>query len=176
MRTGPSRRPARLLTMLLALVSALAVTASAYAVSGADFTTMNTTFDGFGHCKNGNGNVNCNIYDGKQYVWTNGGPDVNKLLPDGYYFFAVLIPSGQKNPNDGGAGNLSDDYDSYQNRTFRVTNGEISSYTGTHLQGVDTNDNNERKIRLYPYADTTNNGGVYIMATCLLGTTLTAPT
>src|SRR3954449_9388887 len=106
MRTGTSKR---LLGVLLALVAALAVAAPVYAVSGADFTTMNTTFDGFGHCKNGNGNVNCNIYDGKQYVWTNGGPDANKLLPDGYYFFSVLIPSGQKDPNDGGAGNLSDD-------------------------------------------------------------------
>src|SRR3954470_21103876 len=140
---------------------------------------MNTTFDGFGHCKNGNGNVNCNIYDGKQYVWTNGGPDANKLLPDGYYFFAVLIPSGQHNPNDGGAGNLSDDFDSYQNRKFRVTNGEISSYTGAapytpHFFDKDENDNNEWKIRLYPYADTTNNGCVYILATCFIGTTGTS--
>src|SRR3954468_15332355 len=132
MRTGTSKR---LLGVLLAFAAALAVAAPVYAVSGADFTTMNTSFDGFGHCKNGSGNVNCNIYDGKQYVWTNGGPDANKLLPDGYYFFAVLIPSGQRNPNDGTPGNLSDDFDTYQNRTFRVTNGEISAYTGTHLQG-----------------------------------------
>src|SRR4051812_42554905 len=135
---------------------------------------MNTSFDGFGHCKNGSGNVNCNIYNGKQYVWTNGGPDANKLLPDGYYFFAVLIPSGQQDPNDGTPGNLSDDYDTYQNRKFRVTNGEISSYPGTHLFDKDENDNNEWKIRLYPYADTTNNGGVYIMATCFIGTTGTS--
>src|SRR4051794_6186761 len=146
MRTGSSK-PARLLGVLLTLAAALAVAAPARAVSGADFTTMNTSYDGFGHCKNGSGNVNCNIYDGKQYVWTNGGPDVNKLLPDGYYFFAVLIPSGQHNPNDGGAGNLSDDFDTYQNRTFRVKNGEIFSYGGTHLQDIDENDNNERKIR-----------------------------
>jgi hypothetical protein len=174
MRNGFSRRNARWAAPLLATVVALTVSGTALAgggVNGADFTTMNTSFDGTGHCLNGNGNVNCNIYNGKQYVWTNGGPDANKLLPDGYYFFAVLIPSGQPNPNDGGPGNLSDDYDTYQNRTFRVTNGEISSYSGSHIQDIDENDNNERKIRLYPYADTTNNGGVYIMATCFLGTT-----
>jgi hypothetical protein len=174
MRTGPSTtRHARMLATLIGVVASLALAAPAMAsggVNGADFTTMNTTFDGTGHCKNGNGNVNCNIYDGKQYVWTNGGPDTNKLLPDGYYFFAVLVPGGQSDPNDGATDNLSDDYDAWTNRTFRITNGEISSYTGTHIQGVDTNDNNERKIRLYPYADTTNNGGVYIMATCYLGT------
>ena len=36
------------------------------------------------------------------------------------------------------------------------------------IEGIDVNDNNERKIRLFPYSDTTNNGGVYILAICQL--------
>ena len=59
--------------VVLALVVGLALkfTNSAHAqipVNGAAFTTTNTNVDGTGHCKNGNENVNCNIYDGKQYV------------------------------------------------------------------------------------------------------------
>ena len=63
-------------------------------------------------------------------------PSSTLVRADGWYFFAVLIPSGQHSPNDGDPGNLSDDYDTYQNRTFRVTNGEISSYSGTHIQDI----------------------------------------
>jgi hypothetical protein len=140
----------------------VAVAASpAFAVSGAGYTTVNTAVDGSNHCKNGNPGVNCNIYDGKQFVWLNGGPAAGGLGPDGEYFFAVLAPGGQPNPNDGGAKNLSDDFDAYTNRTFTVTNGEVSAYAGTH-------DNTIPLIRLAPYADTTNPGGVYIMAICSL--------
>lgn len=178
MRTGPSRtRKARLLAPLIAVTGALAFAAPAFA--GAAFTTLNTTHDGTGHCHNGNGNVNCNQYEGKQFVWTNGGPDANQLARDGYYYFAVLVPGGQSDPRDGAPKNLSDDYDTYKNRTFHVTGGEIDSYTpdsdpatADHLTGIDTADNNEMKIRLYPYADTTNTGGVYDMAVCYLGATL----
>jgi hypothetical protein len=146
---------------LCLLVGALAP-AAAQAVSGAGYTTVNTAADGSGHCKNGNPAVNCNIYDGKQYVWLNGGPAANGLGPDGQYFFAVLAPGGQPNPNDGGPKNLSDDFDAYTNRTFTVTNGEVSAYGGTHDKQIPL-------IRLAPYADTTNPGGVYIMAICSLG-------
>ena len=51
-------------------------------------------------CKNSQ--VNCNIYGIKPDVWLNGGPAANGLGPDGEYFFAVLVPGGQPNPNDGG--------------------------------------------------------------------------
>ncbi len=134
-----------------------------WAVSGAAYTTVNPSVDGPGHCKNGNPSVNCNIYDGKQYVWLNGGPSANGLGPDGQYFFAVLAPGGQPDPNDGGAKNLSDDYDTYANRTFTVSGGEVSAYGGTH-------DYSPPLIRLFPYADTPNPGGVYILAICYLGT------
>jgi hypothetical protein len=168
--------------LLLALGALLVASANAFAVSGAGFTTINSTADGGGTgadeglCHNGNGNVNCNQYFSKRFVWINGGPDKNGLS-DGTYFFAVLVPGTQQDPNDQPPntfpkprtdGNLSDDFDPYTNRTFTVTNGEISAYSGTHDFGTDTADNNEKKIRLFPYSDTTNNGGVYILAICQL--------
>src|SRR5438552_3237678 len=98
-----------ILTRGLGVLVALALaTAPAWAVTGAAFTTVNETADGTGHCKNGNPGVNCNIYDGKQFVWLNGGPAA-AYVGDGTYFFAVLVPGGQPDPNDGAAKNLSDD-------------------------------------------------------------------
>jgi hypothetical protein len=134
-------------------------TGTASAVTGAGFTSVNENVDGAGHCANGNPNVNCNIYDGKQYVWLNGGPST-AYVGDGSYFFAVLAPGGQADPNDGAANNLSDDVDTYANRTFSVTGGVVS-YAGTHTFA-------DNKIRLADYADTPNPGGVYIMAICAL--------
>jgi hypothetical protein len=128
-------------------------------VTGAAFTTTNAAVDGTGHCKNGNEDVNCNIYDGKQYVWLNGGPST-AYVGDGSYFFAVLEPGGQADPNDATAKNLSDDYDAYTNRTFSVAGGSVT-YGGSH-------DFAGNKIRLAPYADTSNPGGVYILAICSL--------
>src|ERR1041385_7355736 len=150
------------LTVLLVMILLLGVTAVASAntpVSGAAFTTVNEGVDGTGHCKNGNPNTNCNIYDGKQYVWLNGGPST-AYVGDGTYFFAVLDPGGQADPNDGAAKNLSDDFDAYTNRTFSVSGGTVS-YSGSH-------DFDSNKIRLADYADTSNPGGVYIMAICSL--------
>jgi hypothetical protein len=127
--------------------------------TGAAFTTVNEAVDGAGHCQNGNPNVNCNIYDGKQFVWMNGGP-LAASVGDGTYFFAVLDPGGQADPNDNAPKNLSDDFDLYTDRTFSVSGGTIS-YSGPH-------DFADNKIRLADYADTTNPGGVYIMAICSL--------
>jgi len=159
---------------LLIVGIGLVTVGTALAVSGAGFTTVNEAADGPNHCKNGNPGVNCNIYDAKEHVWLNGGPAANGLGPDGQYFFAVLVPGGQPNPNDGGPKNLSDDYDAYTNRTFTVTNGEVSAYAGTHdfdsgTAGAPALDDQPPFIRLFPYADTTNPGGVYIMAICSLG-------
>lgn len=136
-------------------------------VTGAAFTTVNESVDGSGHCQNGNPNNNCNIYDGKQYVWASGG-SLAAALGDGTYFFAVLAPGGQADPNDGAANNLSDVSptsntgagDAYTNRTFTVAGGTLA-YHGTH-------DFDSNKIRLMGYDDTTNTGGVYIMAICSL--------
>jgi hypothetical protein len=153
------------LTALLVIIMTMALAGTAMAntpVTGAAFTTTNTNVDGTGHCKNGNEDVNCNIYDGKQYVWLNGGPST-AYVGNGDYFFAVLEPGGQggnDNPNDGTPKNLSDDFDTYTNRTFSVS-GATVSYAGSHE--FDSN-----KIRLMPYADTSNPGGVYILAICSL--------
>ncbi len=166
------RRRSRFVCSLLASCS-LAV-ATSYAVSGAGFTTVNEAADGPDRCENGNPQVNCNLYTGKEFVWLNGGPASNGLGPSGHYFFAVLEPGGQPSPNDGGAKNLSDDFDLYTNRTFTVTNGEVSAYGGTHsfdsgTAGDPAVDGLAPFIRLAPYANTTNPGGVYIMAICSLG-------
>ena len=61
------------LAALLAMLVPMAVSANS-PVNGAAFTTVNESVDGTGHCKNGNPNTNCNIYDGKEFVWMNGGP------------------------------------------------------------------------------------------------------
>lgn len=175
--------------ILLILVSfglfMLLVQPEAWAVSGAAFTTYNPWVDGEFKdvCKNSQ--INCNIYGAKPDVWLNGGPAANGLGPDGEYFFSVLVPGGQPDPNDGGAKNLSDDFDSYTNRQFTVTNGEVSFYGGTHDQDSGntldagrstcssprgcTPDGSPPFIRLFPYADTWNPGGVYILAICSLG-------
>lgn len=168
------------------LTTAIAVPSASAAngggpVSGAVSTTVNEAVDGTGHCQNGNPNVNCNQYDGKQFVWLSGLPD-SAGLSDGTYFFAVTVPGGQgnnitANPNDGTDKNLSDTTaapwgagdqnadgsaipsgDAYTNRTFSLTNGQVG-YAGTH-------DFANNKIRLFPYDDTTNPGGVYILAVC----------
>jgi hypothetical protein len=179
--------------LLIAVMLVMTVGQAATAVSGAAFTTFNAHVDGAGKdvCKNSD--INCNIYGAKEYVWLNGGPTANGLGPDGDYFFAVLEPGGQPNPNDQGAvadKNLSDDYDCYLNRTFTVADGEVSAYTGdascsapydtfTDPHWLDSGQKegtgkDEKPnglppyIRLYPYSDTTNPGGVYILAICSL--------
>ena len=101
-----------LLGLIAVLSAAIVITANA--VGGAAFTTFNPSVDGLSKevCKNSI--INCNIYGAKEYVWLNGGPEANHLKPDGFYFFAVLEPGGQPNPNDQGGfpdKNLSDDFD-----------------------------------------------------------------
>ena len=140
--------------------------------------------------------VNCNIYQDKRDVWANGGPAPpgGNSLSDGTYFFAVLVPGGQPSPNDGGTKNLSDTNplggvadpflcagtllspntltgcgDSYTNRTFTVSGGDISSYSGSHYTD-NTHSDLGLMINLMPYDTTSNPGGVYIMALCRIDT------
>jgi hypothetical protein len=181
-RFGLRPRIAGLTVIAAAVAVAVVLVPGAFGggVTGAAFTTVNTTYDGGDFCKNGTGYVNCNIYEGKQYVWLNGGPST-AYVGDGDYFFAVVAPGGQHDPLDGGASNLSDTTlapytltgtnsdgstrpsgDLYTNRTFHVTGGVIDNvYGSTHI--LDSN-----KLNLMPYDDTTNNGGVYILAICSL--------
>ena len=172
-----------LLLSLLFSFCVLLVSQAHAAPKGAAFTTINSTADGLGTgkgeglCHNGQGNVNCNQYFSERFVWLNGGPTGN-ALSDGTYFFAILVPGQQNDPNDQvpvkvGDKHLSDDFDTYKNRTFTVKNGNIDTYTGApgetpHDFGVDTADDNEKKIRAFPYSKTTNSGGVYILAICAL--------
>jgi len=140
-------------------------------VNGGGFTTVNETADGTGHCANGNPAVNCNIYDGKQFVWLNGGPAAATIGGAGNYLFAVLSPAGQNSPNDNTTNNLSDQFgtpgggDSYLNRVYTIGADGSITYTGTH----DVDQPVITKIRLAPYDDTPNQGGVYIMAICAVG-------
>jgi hypothetical protein len=165
-RAFTGRRGVVIATMSALVVAALPAIAATAApsntppVTGAAFTTVNTSVDGDGHCANGNPAVNCNIYDAPEHVWLNGGPSTAYVGP-GEYFFAVLEPGGQADPNDGTGHNLSDDFDSYQNRTFTVGADNSVTYGGTH-------DFDSNKIRLSPYTPTSNPGGVHILAICSL--------
>jgi hypothetical protein len=141
--------------------------------------------------------VNCNIYQDKRDVWTNGGPNPpgGNSLSDGTYFFAVLVPGGQPDPNDGGAKNLSDPNsvggvadpflcggtvgtpngltgcgDAYTNRTFTVSGGDITAHSGTHFTDGTYSLTLGLMINLMPYDTTSNPGGVYIMALCRIDT------
>jgi hypothetical protein len=120
-------------------------------------TTTTTLFYSTQACRNSS--TNCNIYFDKRDVWTSGLPG-GAALPDGNYFLAVLDPGGQRDPNDGTQGNLSDDFDSVAARAFSVTGGTIAALsTTTHVI-------NNNKIQLWQYANTLNPGGVYILAVC----------
>ena len=155
-------------------------------VSGANFTTTNPSWDRPKAgtkpelCLHGQdpqaGAINCNIYGAKPYVWLNGGP-LAAGLESGTYFWAVLEPGGQPNPNDAavvkGGKNLSDDTDPYTNRTFTWTKaGSVIAYAGTHDWDKTTN---KIRVGVKPplvdrgpdwFANTTNRGGVYILAIC----------
>jgi hypothetical protein len=143
-------------------------------VAGAGFTTDDPGFTSgsitYGACTNGPAHstpgVNCNLYQSKDDVWTNGGPSEGQnLLSDGTYFFAVLAPSGQANPNDGSTDLLSSD--AYTEREFTISGGKISTYLGaTHVTDNQYSGTLGLLINLMPYADTPNPGGVYIMAMC----------
>lgn len=128
--------------------------------------------------------VNCNEYAQKQDVFLNGSPSKSD---SGTYFFAVLVPGGQPDPNDGSFKNLSDTTcdpyagcpgptnqtdgtpipsgDATSNREFSVDSlGNITNL-GNHV--FDANGNGGKgSLSVYPFDDTTNNGGVYILAVC----------
>jgi hypothetical protein len=175
---------------LLTLVATAAATVLAFAggagaiVAGAGFTTNDPNIDGNSSCLNGPASatpkVNCNLYGSKSFVWINGGPTSGQnSLTDGTYFFAVLDPGGQKDPNDATDGNLSDvspssftpGGDAYTNREFTVSGGKIALSLGSHVTDATYNPPNGLFINLMPYDDTTNPGGVYILAICQLSTT-----
>jgi hypothetical protein len=182
---------AALVLPLLAVLPIQAANASNHP-TGAVSTTDNPNFsgpDGYTNqaCLNGQPGhttpaVNCNIYNDKRDVWLSGLP-VQAALGAGTYFFSVQVPGGQPDPNDAGAKNLSDTTcapytcpasnadgsaipsgDLWTNREFTVDGSGNISYLGTHQFDPPITGNNE--IQLFPYDDTTNPGGVYILAVC----------
>jgi hypothetical protein len=163
------------LTSLIVVAAAMVFgggSAVAGPVTGAVSTTDNPGFvdannpNGVdGACLNGpphtTPQVNCNIYQDKTDVWLSGLP-VQASLGAGTYFFAVLDPGSQNpGPNDGSAGNLSSSFDAWTNREFSVdASGNITNLGGH------TFDSSVNEIQLFPYEDTSNPGGVYILAVC----------
>jgi cysteine-rich repeat protein len=140
-------------------------------VSGAAFTTF---VDAEG-CLHGNGKgINCNQYRSKEDVYVNGGP-VAARMTDGLYYFTVLTPGAQNGGFlQGAEGNLSDDVahgendlgsgDSVEARTVRIEHGKIVENLGTHAVG--STPNGKMAVQLFPFDDTANPGGVYILALC----------
>jgi hypothetical protein len=122
--------------------------------------------------------VNCNQYAQKQDVFLNGSPSKDVA---GTYFFAVLDPGGQADPNDGGSKNLSDTTcapytcpatnpsdgtpvpqgDAAINREFSVASDGTITNLGNHVL-----DSANNALSAYPFDDTQNGGGVYILAVC----------
>ena len=119
--------------------------AMAAQVTGAIFTTL---FDGSA--------VDHNIYDAKEEVYLNGGPNSPKApctaagLPDGDYYFQVTDPSGK----------IVLSPDSLAERKVRVSAGVIKKYLGsTHKTWIGKC--GSVTVELYPFHDTPNPGGEY---------------
>jgi hypothetical protein len=99
--------------------------------------------------------VNANIYDNKDDVYLNGGPQNcggGGGLPNGDYYFQVTDPSG--------ATLLSSD--AFTARQVKVENEVISGVSGAGTHAVGTGSCNQGlPVQLMPYDDTPNNGGEY---------------
>lgn len=181
-RSIGSRRLAGLTTVAVGVCTALLLlTSGAFAGGNAGYTTFDATQGG---CNDGPNGVDCNNYDAKEDVYMNGGPATGAGLDDGTYYFAVLVPGYQ---NDGfiqgNDGNLSDatagatsgdagSGDTVADRTFTISTvlgQKVLSYSGSH--GTGTSPNGQFIVQLVPYDDTSNNGGVYILAICEVGAT-----
>jgi hypothetical protein len=163
----------RSVAVLTAVVAALVI--APLALAGGISSSTNPAVDNptgtLTLCNNGGagantppGATNCNIYTSKAYVWLSGLP-LSASLDPGTYFYAVLDPGGQRDPNDGSVGNLSDDVDAWTNREFTINS------SGTlALANSSTHDlaNNKIRVGLSPnwFADTDNHGDVYILAVC----------
>src|SRR3954469_22410051 len=163
MRIGTSKRG--LLACLVTTIAMLGIFSTPAHANG--YPVINQTWDINAICQSFG--INCSSFVDKWQAWTNAGPDDDMLLPDGTYFFAVLDDENG-DPNDGGGGNLSTS-DSMTNRTFNVSAGKISNYSGNHGYGIDYYDRNEKKIQLAPFGDNskTTSSGNYTVAVCKKG-------
>ena len=135
-------------SVALLMLSLISSAASAAQVTGAIFTTL---VDG--------SSVNHNIYNSKQDVYLNGGPNSPNApctaagLPNGDYYFQVTDPSGK----------VLLSKDSLDERKVHVAGGFITAYLGTdlgtHQFGVGKC--NSITVGLMPFNDTPNPGGEY---------------
>lgn len=148
MNSIPRLRPATLATVLIA-ASLSSGPAFAHAINGAIYTST------FNHSV-----VNGNLYEAKEDVYLNGGPNNSQCnggkLDDDTYYFQVTDPSGKSLLHNGG--------DGVAKRKFTVSGGVISSYDyvgpGQRPLGLDSACGS-KAIRLAPFQNTPNNGGVY---------------
>ncbi|GAA4861958.1 hypothetical protein [Luteimonas vadosa] len=134
--------------LLVFLAATLATSpASAHAINGAIYTS---TFD---HTE-----VNANQYATKDAVYLNGGPSNSGCkggsLDDGIYHFQVTNPSGSVLLSTGST---------IWERTMEVSGGVISSNLGNQAKHPNGNVSpcGSLAIRLFPFDDTPNTGGVY---------------
>ena len=168
-----TRRMTLAAVLVAALLFALLGPASPAHAGTASYTSTNSAVDAAiadpldpayvdpaGLCLNGPDPdpVNCNLYGDAEYVWLNAGP-TGAALAAGEYFFAVLAPGGQSDPNDGSPSLLSTTPRS--ERTFSVDALGALTYTGTH-----DFDDPGNKVRLMPFSQSAN--GVHILAICAL--------
>jgi hypothetical protein len=142
--------------VLLAAAAAALVVLVPSALGFAVNSTADAGFNGAVACVNGS-IVNCNMYASKTDVFLSGSPSNSDA---GTYFFAVLAPGGQPNPNDGASGNLSTS-DTYLDRSFSIDSNGVITNLGNHPQDLTNGD-----LQVAPFADTPNPGGVYILAIC----------
>jgi hypothetical protein len=143
------------------LLAGILVLPAATALANVDGAIFTTTVDGT--------TVNGNIYDSKDAVYLNGGPQNQNSngLPDGDYYFQVTDPSG--------ATLLSTD--DIGCRQVTVAGGRLAGASGgdtgggdnasatssscRHANGTFNPANGSTPVQLIPYNDTPNPGGEY---------------
>lgn len=140
--------------IFIACATMLVAPAAAAPPAGTQLSGANFTSDAAGTP------VNLDVYDAKEDVYLNGGSGINAPdgaagLPAGTYSFQVTDPSGKVLLSS----------DSVAGRQFTVDAGGVIQETSpsrarVHATGPDGEDG-RAIIQLLPYADTTNNGGVY---------------
>jgi hypothetical protein len=109
--------------------------------------------------------VNCNIYNAQTDVFLSGSP-TSAALEAGTYFFVVLDPGGQPDPNDA-TGTKILSTDAATNREFSADgSGGITPLNSSHAY-----DGTNNVLQVAPFNDTSNHGGEYILAVCQISTT-----
>jgi hypothetical protein len=125
-------------------------------------TALAGGFNGAIYTSTGNGTVvNANLYNLKDDVFLNGGPQNNQAsgLPDGTYYFEVTNPSGSQLLST----------DKAECRQLIVLNGVVSGYASgvvpntctPHANGTPNPANGSIPVQLIPFSDTPNQGGEY---------------